>query len=200
MHGRHRAFVAGVHGLDHVKGLGPSTLTDDDPIGTHAEGVLDEVRRGDGTPALNVRRPRFQADDVLLLHAELGGVLDRDDPVIVLDEARKRVQQCCLARAGASGDDDVEPRLHDGLHQHQHLGGEGLEPEQVVLRQRLRPEHPDGQDRTVEGQRRDDRVDSGAVRQPGVHHRRTLVDPSTDPGDDPVDDLQEVVIIPKVDD
>ena len=41
---------------------------------------------------------------------------------------------------------------------------------------------------TPQGQRRHDGVDTGAVGQAGVHHRRRLVDPAADGGDHAVDD------------
>jgi hypothetical protein len=41
--GRQRAVVAGVHGLEHVQGLGPADLADDDAVGPHAQRVADEV-------------------------------------------------------------------------------------------------------------------------------------------------------------
>jgi hypothetical protein len=44
-------------------------------------------------------------------------------------------------------------------------------------------------------QRRDDRVDAGAVGQAGVDHRRRLVDAPADRGDDPVDDAHDVVVV-----
>ena len=44
-------------------------------------------------------------------------------------------------------------------------------------------------------QRRDDRVDPGAVGQAGVDHRRRLVDAAADRGDDPVDDPHDVVVV-----
>ena len=47
----------------------------------------------------------------------------------------------------------------------------------------------------VEGQRRDDRVEPRAVGQAGVDHRRGLVDPPADPRDDPVDDLEQVLVV-----
>ena len=51
-----RAVVAGVHGLEHVEGLAGTALADDDAVGPHAEGVLDEVADGDLALALDVRR------------------------------------------------------------------------------------------------------------------------------------------------
>ena len=56
-------------------------------------------------------------------------------------------------------------------------------------------ELPDRDDRPDERQRRDDRVDAGAVGQAGVDHRRRLVDAATDRGDDPVDDPHDVVVV-----
>ncbi len=80
--GRHLAFVAGVHGLDHVERFRAATLADDDPVGPHTKGVFDEVGRGDRASAFDVRRAGFQPDDVILLELEFGGVLDRDDPMV----------------------------------------------------------------------------------------------------------------------
>jgi hypothetical protein len=51
----------------------------------------------------------------------------------------------------------------------------------------IRGELPDGQDAAVQGYRRDDRVDAGAIGQPGVYHRGALVDPAANPADDLVD-------------
>jgi hypothetical protein len=56
-------------------------------------------------------------------------------------------------------------------------------------------ELPDRDHRPDERQRRDDRVDAGAVGQAGVDHRRGLVDAATDRGDDPVDDPHDVVVV-----
>ena len=56
-------------------------------------------------------------------------------------------------------------------------------------------ELPDRDHRPDERQRRDDRVDAGAVGQAGVDHRRRLVDAAPDRGDDPVDDPHDVVVV-----
>ena len=53
--------------------------------------------------------------------------------------------------------------------------------------------------RAVEGERRDDGVDAGAVRQAGVHHRAGLVDAPADLRHDAVDDLQQVVVVAELD-
>ena len=40
---RHRAVVAGVHRLKHVERFAGANLADDDPVGPHAQRVLDQV-------------------------------------------------------------------------------------------------------------------------------------------------------------
>ena len=85
--GGHRAVVAGVHGLDHVEGLGPAALADDDPVGPHAQGVLHQIADRVLARPFDVRRLGFQRDDVLLVQPQLGGVFDRDDPLLERDEA-----------------------------------------------------------------------------------------------------------------
>ena len=79
--GRQRALVAGVHRLEHVERLGAADLADDDPVGPHAQRVADELADRDLAVALDVLRARLEAEDVVLVELELGGVLDRDDPV-----------------------------------------------------------------------------------------------------------------------
>ena len=53
---RQRALVARVHRLEHVQGLGAADLADDDPVGTHAQRVPDELADADLALALDVRR------------------------------------------------------------------------------------------------------------------------------------------------
>ena len=52
-----------------------------------------------------------------------------------------------------------------------------------------------GDHRSDERERWDDRVDAGAVRQARVDHRARLVDATADRGDDPVDDAHDVVVV-----
>src|SRR5206468_4108627 len=66
--GGHGAGVAGVHGLEHVDGFVAAAFADDDAVGSHAEGVADEVAGGVLALALGVGGFGFQRDDVLLLH------------------------------------------------------------------------------------------------------------------------------------
>ena len=76
--------------------------------------------------------PRLEPQDVPLVEPQLGGVLDRDDPVAVRDRGRERVQQRRLAGAGAAGDQDVQLGLDAALEEVDGLGRERAEPDQVV--------------------------------------------------------------------
>jgi len=85
--------VTGVHGLEHREGLATTRLTDDDPLGTHTEGVPDEVHDRDRALAFDVGRARFETDHVVLHELQLGSVLDRDDALVLGDEAGEDVEE-----------------------------------------------------------------------------------------------------------
>ena len=65
--------------------------------------------------ALDVLRARLEPQHVALVEPELGRVLDRDDPLLVRDRRRERVQQRRLAGAGTARDQDVQLRLDAAL-------------------------------------------------------------------------------------
>src|SRR5205085_716056 len=83
----HGAFVTGVHGLEHVQGLGAAALADDHAIGAHTQAVLDQVALIDFAFAFDVGRSGLEAHDVGLLELEFGGVLDGDDAFVGGDVA-----------------------------------------------------------------------------------------------------------------
>ena len=56
VHGRHRAFVARIHRLQHVERLAGADLAEDDAIGPHAQRVLDQVALRHFALAFDVRR------------------------------------------------------------------------------------------------------------------------------------------------
>ena len=73
--------------------------------------------------------------------------------------------------------------------------GVGAEGDQVVGGVRVGGELSDREQRPVDGQRRDDRVDTAAVGQAGVDHRAGLVDAASDAGDDLVDGAAQVRLV-----
>ena len=132
---------------------------------------------------------------MLLAQLELGGILDRDDPLVVGDERRDHVQRGGLARPSPARDEDVEPGLDAGLQELEHLRRRRSEVDQVVDRVRPRRELPDGDDGPDEGEGLDDRVDARAIGQAGVHPRARFVDPPAERGDDAVDDPEDVFVV-----
>ena len=177
-----------------------AALADDDAFGPHTQGVADQVARRDRALAFDVRRPRFQTDDVVLLELQFGGVLDGHHAFVVRDEARQRVEQRRLAATGAAADDDVQPGLDARLHQHGHFRRERLVVEQVFQLQRVGCRNGEcDSDGAVQGERRNDGVDAGAVRQAGIHHRRRFIDAPADLRHDAVDDLQQMVVVAELD-
>src|SRR5207302_8544901 len=189
----HRAVVAGVHGLQHVERFAGAALTHDDPLGPHAQGVDDETLDRDLALAVDVLGARLQPADVLLVELELGGVLDRDDPVIRRDEAREDVQERRLAGARTTRDDDVRLGHHAGLHEAEAALGAAAEPDQVLDLERVLGELADRQQRAIDRQRADDGVDSGAVGEPGVGEGYALVDPAADRANYELDHVEELV-------
>src|SRR5690606_4271069 len=61
---RHRAFVAGVHGLQHVHDLSAAHFAHHHAVRTHAQAVADEVAYGHATAAVVAALARLQPDDV----------------------------------------------------------------------------------------------------------------------------------------
>ena len=100
-----------------------------------------------------------------------------------------------LAGAGAAGDEDVEPRLDAGLEELEHLRRRGAEADEVLDGERRGGELSDRDDRADEAERRNDRVDARPVGETGVDHGARLVDAAADGGDDPLDDLHDVLVV-----
>ena len=197
----HRAVVAGVHGLQHVERFGAAALADDDPVGPHTQGVRTRSRGRDRALAFDVRRPRFQPHDVVLLQLQFGRVLDRDDAVVVRDEARQRVEQRRLAASRCRREMMMFSRaLMRAFQQHRHLGRERLVVEQVFQLQRVGAEAanatPTAPSRASGGMMA---LTRRAVGQAGVDHRATFVDAPADLRHDAVDDLQQVVVVAELD-
>ena len=87
---RHRTVVPGIHRLQHVERLAAAALADDDPVGPHAQRILHEVADANhGAAALDIRRTRFEPDDVLLVEQEFRRVLDRHDALAVRECSSK---------------------------------------------------------------------------------------------------------------
>jgi len=130
-----------------------------------------------------------------LLELQLRGILDGDDALAAGDIAREDIEQCGLARAGAAADEDIEAGAHRRSKQLRDRRREAAQAEQIVHVQPVQAELANGEDRTVDGQGRDDRVDTRAVRQTGIHHGARFIDPPAHLRDDAFDDVEQMHVI-----
>ena len=193
--GRHRAFVAGVHGLQHVEGFLAAALAEDDALGPHTQRVLDQLALADFALAFEIGRPRLHARDVRLLQLQLGGVLDGDQALLLRDEGGQRVEHRGLAGAGAAGDDRGDARLHRGRQHLGHLRPDRVVFDQLVQVERLLGELADRDQRPVDADRPHRDVDARAVEQARVAQRMRFIDAAADRGDDLVDDAQQMLLV-----
>ena len=187
--------MAGIHRLQQVERLGSAHLADDDALGPHAQAVAHKIAHRDLALALEVRRPRFEPDRVRLLQLQFGRVLAGDDALVVVDVAGEAIEQRGLARAGAAGDDGVDPATADHLEDLGTGRGDRPEVDELLERELVLLELADGERRAVDGERRHDDVDARAVGQPRVADRRGLVDPAADLADDALADVEELVVV-----
>ncbi len=137
----------------------------------------------------------FEADDVLLLELKFGGVFDGDDALRIRDVAGEDIEERGFPGAGAAGDEQIETALDHGGEQFEHLLGQGLILDHVARGNGIAAEAADGEACAVEGERRNDGVDAGAVLEAGIDHGRRLVDAAADARDDAVDDLHQVLVV-----
>ncbi len=144
---------------------------------------------------LDVGRPGLQADDVPLLELELGGVLDGDDPLSPGMKAESAFSMVVLpvpvpplmrmfsfaftqaARKARQSGESVPSAMRS-------LALSGDVPKRRM--ERTGPSIASG------GMMAFTRDPSG---KPGVDHGRRLVDAAADPGDDAVDDAQQVIVV-----
>ena len=127
VNGRQRTVVTGVHRLEHVEGFAAAALSHDDPVGTHAQAVPDQVTNADLSLALDVGGASFQSKNVILVELELGGVFHSDDALLVRQVARQHVERGRLSRPGTTGDDDVEAAPDAGTEEVGSALGKGVE-------------------------------------------------------------------------
>ncbi len=191
--------MAGVHGLQQVERLGSADFADDDAFGTHTQAVADQLAHGDLAFALDVRRAGFQAHHMRLLQLELGGVLAGDDALVVLDIVGQAVQQRGLAGAGTAGDQHVAADAADDLQDLGAFRRDRAELDQLVERQLVLLEFADGERGAVDGERRHDGVDAGAVGEAGVADRRGFVDAPADLADDALADVEQLLVVAEAD-
>ncbi len=195
VNGGHRAFVAGVHRLQHVEGFLAAALAEDDAVGPHAQRVLHQFALTDFALAFDIGRPRFHAADMRLLQLKLGGVFDGDQALFFRDEGGQRIEHGGLAGAGAAGNDRGDARLHRRPEQLGHRRTQRADFHQPAEVERLLGKFADRDQGAVDADRPHRHVDARAVLQARVAKRMRFVDAAADRGHDFIDDAQQVILV-----
>src|SRR6516162_9337220 len=103
-----------VEELQEIECLTAPYLSEDDPIGTVAEGCFQEVTNAHTWQAV-LWQPGFKADKVVLFHPNFGGVFDEENSFIWGNELSKNIQERCLPRSCASRNQYVFASKNIGL-------------------------------------------------------------------------------------
>ena len=106
---RRRAGHPGVQREQQIERLGVAHLADDEPVGPHAQRLLDETAQRDLAGALETRLPALQRDEVGRADGELERLLDRDDAVLGRARGDQRAQERRLAGVRGARDEDAPP-------------------------------------------------------------------------------------------
>ena len=179
--------MAGVQRLEHVECLATAHLTDDQPVGPHAQRTPNQLAHADRARAFGVGGPRLEAHHVRLFEPELGRLLDRHDAFGGIDRPRERVATRRLPHAGGARHDDVPTTAH---HRVQEDASRRVESERVE-RHTPRVEAPNRDARTVRRQRWQHGMQARPVGEAGVDHRRGAVEAQPQRCDDPFDDAHD---------
>jgi hypothetical protein len=128
-----------------------------------------------------------------MVGAQLGGVLDQHDALVRRYQRQQAGQQRRLAGAGATRDHEGQPGRHDGTEQSRPGGVDGTGGDQLGQRERPAAQGAQGQVRAGGRDRRQHRVQSGTVREPGIRERRPLVQPTPRGGREPLGEPAHLV-------
>ena len=123
--------------------------------------------------------PPLERDDVGMVGAQLGCVLDEDQPLGRVDQGEQGGEQRRLAAAGAPADQERDPGRDQRLQQLGAAPGQGAGVEQLVEGEGPRGRHPQRDRGAGSGHRREHGVTAAAVGQPQVGERRGVVEAPT---------------------
>ena len=117
-----------VQELQEIECLAAAYLTEDDPVGTVAEGRFQEVTYAHSRQAV-LWLPGFKADKVVLVHLNFGRVFNEKNSLVPRNELPENIQESCFASSCASRDQNVFARENIGLKlvREPSLQGSGLD-------------------------------------------------------------------------
>ena len=178
--------MAGVERPDQVERLRPTNLTDDYPVGPESERRSQQRADGHLTGALGICWMSLEPDH-MAWQPELGRVLDGHDPLAGRDQSPEEIEEGGLPGAGASRDNDRLP-FHDGLFEKADLLRSGsAQWDQGMQRVDGEGEAADGDDGVIDCGGWDHGMETAAVGEPGIDHRRRAVDAQAEWGEHPLD-------------
>lgn len=191
---RAHARKARVQGDEQVEALGFAHLADDEPVGPHAQGLLDEAAQRDLARPFEVRLPALHRDEVADVEVELERLLDGHHSVRGARARHQRVEHRRLAGVRRSRDEDVRTREHAHAEELRGLPGERVELDELLqgADALLELPHVDGPVRARHVRDRD--VQPRPVGQGRVDERRRQVDPTARVLQHPLDEVAHLSI------
>ncbi|MDQ1465393.1 MAG: hypothetical protein QOC73_2334 [Actinomycetota bacterium] len=177
--GARTAVLADVESGQQVDTLGAAYFADDKSVGTHPQRLTNQRPQIDGAGALDVRRSRLEPDEMRMVWPQLAGVFDKDDPLVRINATEQRGQQRRLPRAGASCDDERDPRRNNAG---ENVGGRARhrpEVDELVQRERTTAWNPKRQTHTRRRNRRQNRMQPDAVGEPYIRAGNRVVKSTT---------------------
>ena len=162
---------AGIQGDQHVQALGLPDLAHHQPVGAHAQGLLDQPAHGDFAFALQVGLPALQPHDVPQRKLQFEDLLDGDDALAGSDARGQTVEHGGLARLGCAGDQDVQAAGHGRAEEPGCLRCQRAQFHQMFEPARLHHELADIDGPVTPRHVRDHDVQAGTVGKGGIHER-----------------------------
>ena len=98
--------MPGRHCLQHVEGFLAAHLTDNDTVRPHPECIFDELSLADLAAPFDIWWTGLKTSHMRLLQLQLGSILDRDQALLLRNEARQSIEKCRLAGASAAGNEN----------------------------------------------------------------------------------------------
>ena len=134
---------------------------------------------------------------MLLGKLQFRRVLDRHDSLRLRQQPAEYIQEGGLAARCAARDHDIPAARDRDLQELENTLGEASHGDQLFKGKRIAGKLAYRKDRPLQGKRRNDGVDPGAVLQSRVHHGHAFVDPSAQGADDTLDDPEERLLARK---
>ncbi|MDQ1572450.1 MAG: hypothetical protein QOH44_9, partial [Actinomycetota bacterium] len=170
------SVVPGVQCGKQLTQFGAATLTKYEPIGAHPQRLAHETLEPERACTLEIRLAGFEGKVVRVPNAQLGDILDCDDPFVWRCAREQRREKRRLAAATRSRDEKIRA-LHDegvdrpaGYRGEETVFFEKVERRKFNTRQSHREESPRGRNRGKHG------VDADAVFESCINTRSRLVD------------------------